>query len=268
MSRIASKSSVACAQQWSSEQDLFPSSMLYVRFIGNFTKAFLMHFCALQRISYLHHTTSVRAGVMARPQWLQLTASRGGSARPMHDAYLTEPEAPQGAYLAATLWNNDLPTKSPYPRDGEFGALYYLVAVPLHSMRLHEERFRLLLVKQSCFSEKTCLLCIVDREQFPVAYDWLLSRAGGTEVNKMNNDFFRFAMEAGQAQWYVLERGRRNMTWVNVFVVGDVAIGRNAVWHCQAHAGKIPRIRCARSSDHLSAPCRTVLTTVTASCGS
>ncbi|KAK9796678.1 hypothetical protein WJX73_007286 [Symbiochloris irregularis] len=117
----------------------------------------------------------------------------------IYDGFLAEPEAPRGVYLSPIKFNNQLPTMTIFPRDGEKGAMYHRVAVPLDSLRLQEERFRMFLA--------------------------------GEELSKEHNRFFRFARQGDRVQWFVLERNNIERTWVNVHIVGNVSIpAGNRAW--------------------------------------
>lgn len=138
----------------------------------------------------------------------------------------------KGVSMSTTLWNDNLPTISPYPKGGEHDNYYFRVTVPL-------ERFR----------DYRIILCKCARNTPVIQVSILLVNPLDTDLNKRVNDkiaqkevteltdkrnYYLFRDQMTK-KWYTNNYTEKNKVWVNIVIPHSVDLEKDSEWDTVRH---------------------------------
>lgn len=133
-----------------------------------------------------------------------------------------------GVSMSTTLWQNDLPTITPYPKGGENGNNYWRVKVPLNRF----SNYRIILCK--CTQTKQLVeqvsILLVDPSDEPLNKK-VAEKITGKQVTELTGQRNEYLFQDQTTQkWYTNNYSKANKVWVNIVIPHSVALGDDCKW--------------------------------------
>lgn len=122
----------------------------------------------------------------------------------------------KGVFFTASLYMNDLPTITMYPRDGVNGQKYPRCIIPLGSINM--AKYHMYLVKKPTNTGKYLQIHLVFIPKENKDAIEICLKQNGRKLDKTNNEFF--VIDKGTETWYALNMDQ-DKTVLNLFFVAD-----------------------------------------------